>query len=155
MDLFAISARVAAEGQTGVVEKTPNKEEWCVKSEHNPDWSGGCYPSKTKADERLGEVEAAKHAKASVDLVMLNCATILSSDYPSHAVMDSFRKLLAAFNSEDELVDAEHVSQEEQQAKAPPGWKKTVEEMKEHEEIDNPFALAWYMKNKGDKPHKK
>lgn len=22
-----------------------------------------------------------------------------------------------------------------------------------HSEIDNPYALAWYMKNKGDKPH--
>jgi len=38
-------------------------------------------------------------------------------------------------------------------AKAPPGWKKTVEHMKEHKEIENPFALAWYMKEKGDKPH--
>jgi hypothetical protein len=25
--------------------------------------------------------------------------------------------------------------------------------MKKHPEIDNPWALAWYMKNKGDKPH--
>jgi hypothetical protein len=36
---------------------------------------------------------------------------------------------------------------------APPGWSGTVKAMKKHKEIDNPFALAWYMKKKGDKPH--
>jgi hypothetical protein len=41
----------------------------------------------------------------------------------------------------------------EQQAVSPPGWEKTVEHMKDHKEIDNPFALAWYMKNKGAEPH--
>jgi hypothetical protein len=38
---------------------------------------------------------------------------------------------------------------------APPGWEKTVKSMKKHKEIDNPFALAWSMKNKGYKSHKK
>ena len=27
--------------------------------------------------------------------------------------------------------------------------------MKKHKEIDNPYALAWYMKNKGDRSHYK
>ena len=36
--------------------------------------------------------------------------------------------------------------------KAPPGWEKTVKKMKKNKEIDNPYALAWYMANKGDKP---
>ena len=36
---------------------------------------------------------------------------------------------------------------------APPGWSGTVKAMKKHKDIDNPFALAWYMKKKGDKPH--
>ncbi len=40
--------------------------------------------------------------------------------------------------------------------KSPPGWSGTVKAMKKHKkEIDNPFALAWYMKKKGDKPHYK
>jgi hypothetical protein len=39
-------------------------------------------------------------------------------------------------------------------AKSPPGWSKTVEKMKEHPEIDNPFALAWSEYNKGYKSHK-
>jgi hypothetical protein len=38
--------------------------------------------------------------------------------------------------------------------KAPPGFEGTVKAMKKHKEIDNPFALAWYMKNKGMKSHK-
>ena len=37
---------------------------------------------------------------------------------------------------------------------APPGWEGTVKAMKRHKEIDNPWALAWYMKNKGYKSHK-
>ena len=36
---------------------------------------------------------------------------------------------------------------------APPGWKKTVEDMKDESDIDNPFALAWWMKGKGHNPH--
>lgn len=39
------------------------KGKWCVKSESNPDWSGGCYDTKGEAEDRLGQVEAAKHAK--------------------------------------------------------------------------------------------
>jgi hypothetical protein len=37
-------------------------------------------------------------------------------------------------------------------AVAPPGWEDTVKKMKDHPEIDNPWALAWYEKNKGDTP---
>lgn len=33
---------------------------------------------------------------------------------------------------------------------SPPGWSKTVEKMKEEGSIDNPFALAWYLYNKGN-----
>jgi hypothetical protein len=39
--------------------------------------------------------------------------------------------------------------------KSPPGWSGTVKAMKKHKEIDNPFALAWHMKNKGDEAHYK
>jgi hypothetical protein len=38
---------------------------------------------------------------------------------------------------------------------APPGWEGTVKAMKKHPEIENPWALAWSMKKKGYKPHKK
>lgn len=37
------------------------KGEYCVRSPNNPDWNGGCYPSKEKAEERLRQVEYFKH----------------------------------------------------------------------------------------------
>ena len=38
---------------------------------------------------------------------------------------------------------------------APPGFEGTVKAMKKYKKIDNPWALAWSMKNKGYKSHKK
>jgi hypothetical protein len=38
--------------------------------------------------------------------------------------------------------------------KAPEGWEGTVKAMKDEPGIDNPFALAHWMKNKGYKSHK-
>ena len=43
----------------------------------------------------------------------------------------------------------------DREAVSPPGWGGTVEHMKDHPEISNEFALAWWMKNKGYKPHYK
>jgi len=40
-------------------------------------------------------------------------------------------------------------------AVSPEGWKGTVEEMKKNKDIDNPWALAWSMKDKGYTPHVK
>lgn len=41
--------------------------------------------------------------------------------------------------------------------KSPPGWSGTVKAMKNKhkDKIDNPYALAWSMKNKGEKAHYK
>ncbi len=36
---------------------------------------------------------------------------------------------------------------------SPKGWKGTVDKMKDHPEITNPWALSWWMKNKGYKSH--
>ena len=36
---------------------------------------------------------------------------------------------------------------------APPGWEGTIKAMKKKKEIDNPWKLAWWMHNKGMKPH--
>jgi hypothetical protein len=38
---------------------------------------------------------------------------------------------------------------------APEGWEKTVKAMKDEPGIDNPWALAWWMKGQGFKSHKK
>lgn len=34
---------------------------YCVRSEDNPDWNGGCYDTKEEAEERLREVEYFKN----------------------------------------------------------------------------------------------
>lgn len=65
MDPLKIAARVAAKPQeeTGIIKKTPGKG-YCVKSEKkDSNWSGGCYPSKAKAEARLKQVEFFKHKK--------------------------------------------------------------------------------------------
>lgn len=56
-----------------------------------------------------------------------------------------FKILRGQKNKETEKVDEV----------APPGFEGTVKAMKKHKEIDNPFALAWSMKNKGYESHKK
>lgn len=38
---------------------------WCVKSETNPEWRGGCYDTKEEAAERLKQVEMFKHMRSS------------------------------------------------------------------------------------------
>ena len=38
---------------------------------------------------------------------------------------------------------------------SPDGWEGTVKAMKKYKKIDNPWALAYYMKSKGYKSHKK
>jgi hypothetical protein len=39
------------------------------------------------------------------------------------------------------------------QEKSPKGWEGTVLAMKKHKDITNPWALAYSMKNKGEKSH--
>lgn len=50
--------------------------------------------------------------------------------------------------------DLEAMKEEVNEA-APEGWEKTVLKMKKHKEIDNPWALAHWMKKKGYHPHAK
>lgn len=45
-----------------------------------------------------------------------------------------------------------NANKEYMHAKSPAGWSKTVEKMKSHPEIDNPFALAHWMNDQGYKP---
>lgn len=40
----------------------------------------------------------------------------------------------------------------EREAKTPPGYEKVVKELKKNPKVDNEYAIAWSMKNKGIKP---
>lgn len=55
MDPLLIIAKRIAFNQTGYIKKEKNK--YCVRSESNPKWNGGCYDTKAEAAKRLGEVE--------------------------------------------------------------------------------------------------
>jgi hypothetical protein len=46
------------------------KGEYCVRSPNNPDWNGGCYTTKDKAEDRLKEVELFKHNKSAEVIAM-------------------------------------------------------------------------------------
>jgi len=60
--------------------------------------------------------------------------------------MSSFKHLVDSVMKHGDTVIGE---------KSPPGFKGTVKGMKDEGDIDNPYALAWWMKNKGYKSHKK
>ncbi len=49
--------------QVAVIRK--EKGEFCVRSPDNPDWNGGCYSTKEKAEERLRQVEYFKRKEAA------------------------------------------------------------------------------------------
>ena len=50
-----LARRVAQRFLEAVIRK--EKGLYCVRSPNNPDWNGGCYPSKQKARDRLKQVE--------------------------------------------------------------------------------------------------
>ena len=64
---------------------------------------------------------------------------------PDHDIGDYER-----FGPDEKRPDSSYVQNEE----APAGWEGTVKAMKKHKDIDNPWALAHWMKNKGMKSHK-
>lgn len=57
---------------------------------------------------------------------------------------------------DDEDIDEHHEDQYNTTVdeKSPKGWEGTVKSMKKHKDIDNPWALTHWMKNKGYKSHK-
>lgn len=59
-----------------------------------------------------------------------------------------FHRDTTEYNKEQTVYDMDRNQLDEV---APKGWKKTVERMKKHKEVDNPFALAYWMKKKGYK----
>ena len=62
-----------------------------------------------------------------------------------HAAMTGIMTYLTKYSTTDSLQKA---------AVSPPGWEGTVKKMKEEDDIDNPWALSWWMKGKGYKSRK-
>lgn len=105
MGRFSLAVRVVTlevpedpeDVDTSVIRKTPGKG-YCVKSEKNPGWSGGCYPTRGEAEKRLNQIEYFKR-EGSVDAVVASCCAILSSDVPDASLLESFCGLLSAYNA--------------------------------------------------------
>ncbi len=105
-----------------------------------------------------GWEETVKHMKKhpEIDNPWALAWYMKNKGYESHKEGSSFplRILLAAQEEMQQQQGQQgQQAQMQQEAVAPPGWEDTVKKMKKHKEIDNPWALAWYMKNKGAEPH--
>ena len=82
---------------------------------------------------------------------LINRLTIKSFNEDLKAVFPYIYKFVDESQLEVVELDADDLLAE----KAPKGWEGTVKAMKKHGEIDNPYALTNWMKNKGYKSHKK
>lgn len=82
---------------------------------------------------------------------------MFASSKVSKSMIDAVNSVLAEKPVVEETKEVQTLSEETTQVAevAPPGFEGTVKAMKKHKDIDNPFALAWSMKNKGYKSHKK
>lgn len=81
---------------------------------------------------------------------------MFASSKVSKSMIDAVNSVLAEKPVVEETKEVQTLSETTQVAEvAPPGFEGTVKAMKKHKDIDNPFALAWSMKNKGYKSHKK
>ena len=104
----------------------------------------------TKLLDKVGQEE--KDIPAWIQDHITNAANFISQaagNYHEHNQPDHY-------SDEEMKNDAEEpVQTESLDEKSPEGGGGTVKAMKKHKEIDNPFALAQYMKKKGYNPHKK
>jgi len=73
---------------------------------------------------------------------------------PWHKMFSPADRKAAASHWEEHHREDLNESVEQVDEVAPEGWEGTVKKMKKHKDIDNPWALAWYMKKKGYKSHK-
>ncbi len=107
--------------------------------------------------------ESFQEPAAGDDIMELDAVTM--EQYKQAFTQTSFQEELAGYfpllhkiMSEENTVELEdYVSEtdEEVDEAAPKGWEGTVKAMKKHDDIDNPWALAHWMKGKGYKSHKK
>ena len=76
---------------------------------------------------------------------------MFSSTKISQSILDAVKQVVEPKSTQVVVEE----KQEPVAEVAPPGFEGTVKAMKKEKGIDNPFALAWSMKNKGYKSHKK
>lgn len=70
------------------------------------------------------------------------------------AKLSNIRRVETKYVDIDEPEDGDEDDEDRTKESAPKGWEGTVKKMKKHKDIDNPFALANWMKNEGMQSHK-
>lgn len=90
---------------------------------------------------------------------LLAAAQVMLSQFSERDRAVLKRKLLRAWSTlypdgYGEEVPAQLKAQASEEGVAPPGWERSIKKMKKSKDIDNPWALAWWMKNRGAKPAK-
>ena len=63
MDLHEIIMRIAEIQRTSYIKKIKGKGYCVMPKDSSSSWSGGCYPTKAEAEDRLRTVEYFKHKK--------------------------------------------------------------------------------------------
>ena len=137
-------------------------EDWVTKTiqQYNgKEGAHGFYNFKNivqKPTPRLSSATALRDAVAKGDRDAFTQAAGVDADTPvaGKPFFDLVAEYLLPYQNAPKKV-AKKKKEPEVAESAPKGWEGTVKAMKKHKEIDNPWALAHYMKNKGYKSHKK
>jgi hypothetical protein len=131
--------------------KTP--EQWDNIKDRIERLQAGLNRSKQGVAENKKGVRAAKHTVKPRNFVAKNAVQSgagAHKDKKKAAKQGDTKHKATAYENR-----LESALQSALMEKAPKGWEGTVKAMKKHDEIENPYALAHYMKNKGYKSHKK
>lgn len=139
---LSISGKKASVHKTPIAEAAPKDFDEYSKQEKEKDTA-----RKVLRYGGTGIGRALLHGAASAFVGKKN-ATKIANKFGNRAQQDAAVKTVNKYNMKIKESD---MSVDE---KAPPGWEGTVKAMKKHPEIDNPYALAWWMKRKGAKSHK-
>jgi len=133
---------VRLDGETGIVEESVDLSEGGVKAA----LEDYMYSIPKAAIEELKPImkqkaSTKKFGQITKILKKHGFTDKFMGSYPANVVNDYFDTFFGESTELDEV--------------SPPGWEGTVKAMKKKKEIDNPWALAWWMKGKGYKSHRK
>ena len=95
---------------------------------------------------RLWETPQRKETPRQLEAAVASLSTVPTPDLP--VVIRRVVQAWQAINA-GELPAA---LRKEHDAVAPPGWEHSLKRMKKHKDISNPWALSWWLKNRGAKP---
>ncbi len=117
-----------------------------------PGWAWYQEAQVTVGGRRIGWLETLRRGKQMQKSThAVNGQFVIGHDVPWLLMMDKASKAGRTITIRVSLESAAERIAESYTEKAPPGWEPTVKRMKSKPGIDNPFALAWWMKGQGFK----